>query len=295
VRVLPAAEFGEGLDLAGRYVDGQSGAEEAVVGTQFLANEMLAQYVRAPVHDVALVGDDVDYLVFGIQYTTRGPEHARWGALWEETYRFREPELVVSFDGIPYAWVHRPDAEPVIPGRVDARLGEEIRLEGYRLAADAVAPGDVLLLSLYWRAEDAVEGDYTVFVHLQGPDGRLAAQQDNPPVRGARPTSAWEAGVLVEDPYEIRVPDNAAAGDYLLSAGMYDPTTMERLPAAGAGGEREIEDRVLLARVGVAPAVAWWQRVVPAAWLGLVVLGATGSRFARGETESSKAGSEEIA
>ncbi|MCK4470970.1 MAG: glycosyltransferase family 39 protein, partial [Anaerolineae bacterium] len=90
LHVFPPADFGEGLDLAGRYVDGQPGAEDFVVGTQFLANEMLAQHIRAPVYDVTQVGEGVDYLVFGVQYTMRGPTYPRWGALWEQTYKFRE-------------------------------------------------------------------------------------------------------------------------------------------------------------------------------------------------------------
>ncbi|HIQ02540.1 MAG TPA: hypothetical protein EYH30_10550, partial [Anaerolineales bacterium] len=128
VRVFPLADFGEGLDLAARYVDGLPDAGEYTVGTQFLANEMVAQHVRAPVQDVAGVGDDVDVLIFGVQYTVRGRDYPRWGALWEATYKFREPEFVVSFDGFPYAWVHRPGAEPILPHRTDIRLGESVRL-----------------------------------------------------------------------------------------------------------------------------------------------------------------------
>lgn len=274
-RVLPPADFGEGLDLAGQYLDRLPGAENLSIGTQFLANEMLAQYIRAPVYDIAQAREAVDYLVFGVQYTTRGVEHPRWGALWEETYKFREPEFAVSFDGIPYAWVHRPGAEPTIPQRVEAQLGGPIRLEGYRLAEDEVTPGDTLLLTLYWQAEEPVEGDTTVFVHLQGPDGRLAAQQDNPPVHGTRPTSGWEPGALVEDPYELTLPPDAPHGDYRLSVGMYDPATLERLPVTGPDGNPLPEARIVLATVQVRPVVPWWRWALSGAWLALVALGAT--------------------
>ncbi len=273
VRALPPADFGEGLDIAGQYVDGRPGAEDFVVGTQFLANEMLAQYVRAPVYDIAQVGEDVDYLVFGVQYTIRGREHPRWGALWEQTYKFREPEFAASFGGMPYAWVYRPGAEPVIPHRLDAHLGEAVRLVGYRLAQDEAGPGDVLLLTLYWQAKEPVDGDYTVFVHLQGPDGRLVAQQDTPPARGTRPTSDWEIGVLVEDPYELALPPDAPSGDYRLSVGMYDPATLERLAAFGADTGRLPEDRVVLATVQVRPAVPWWRWALSGTWLAVIAAG----------------------
>ncbi|HHS96975.1 MAG TPA: phospholipid carrier-dependent glycosyltransferase [Chloroflexi bacterium] len=272
-RVLPLGYFGEGLDLAGRYIDDQPEAEHLTVATQFLANEILAQYVRAPVYDIAAVGEDADFLVFGVQFTTRGRDFPRWGALWETTYKFREAEFTVSFDGIPYAWVHRPAAEPVIPHPMDVRLGEPIRLAGYRLAQDEVSPGDPLLLTLYWRADGPIEQDYTVFVHLQGPDGRLVAQQDHPPVGGTRPTSGWGRGDLVEDPYEVPLPSHLPPGEYLLSVGMYDPTNLERLPAFSADGERLPEDRIVLATVRVVPVVPFWHRALSIAWLALIAAG----------------------
>jgi len=301
LNVFPPADFGEGLDRAGRYVDAQLAAsadpsvDTFVVGTQFLANEMLAQHIRASVYDVAQIGEEADVLVFGTQYTMRGLIYPRWGALWEQTYKFREPEFVASFDDIPYAWVHRPGAsvDPVIPRRVNARLGDTLWLVGYRLATasttastrggarggaqDEVAPGDTLLLTLYWRAEEPVERNYTVFAHLQGADGRLVAQQDNPPMRGTRPTSVWEVGTVVEDPYEIRVPLNTPSRDYVLSVGMYDPATkspsLERLPALGADGRHLPEDRVVLATVHVRPAVPWWRWALSGVWLAVIATG----------------------
>ena len=270
-KVFPLAEFGEGLDLAGQSLDAQPGAEGAVIGTQFLANEMVAQHVRAPVHDIARVGDHVDYLVFGVQYTMRGSDYPRWGELWEEIYKFREPAFVAAFGGLPYAWVHQPDADPVVPQPVDGRLGEAIRLVGYRLSERQVAPGDTLVFTLYWRPEAPIAGGYTVFTHLQGADGHLIAQQDNPPARGTRPTDGWVPGALVEDPYEIDVPPDARPGEYTLSAGMYDPASLERLPAFGAGGERFSSDRLILTTVQVRPTVPYWRWVLSAGWLGVAV------------------------
>jgi hypothetical protein len=272
-RVFPLAEWGEGLDLAGQYVDSQPGAEDFMIGTQFLANEMLAQHVRAPVYEVRQVEDEVDYLVFGVQYTTRGRDYGRWGKEWEEVYKFREPEFVASFGGVPYAWVHRPDAEPVVPQEVDVRLGEAIRLVGYRLAQDSVAPGDTLALTLYWRAEGPVDEYCNVFVHLQAEDGSLVAQQDNVPVRGSRPTNEWETDVLIEDPYEVQVPLDQVPGKYTLSVGMYEPTTMERMEAVDTNGERRPEDRVVLTDVSVQPVVAWWRWALSGVWLAVVFIG----------------------
>jgi hypothetical protein len=140
---------------------------------------------------------------------------------------------------------------------------------GYRLSQREIAPGDTLLLTLYWRAEATVGETYTVFTHLQGPGGELIAQQDNPPVRGTRPTDGWVPGQLVEDPYEIKVPPDAAPGGYTLSVGMYDPTTLERLPALGADGERLADSRVDLSTVRVRPVVPTWRWIASGGWLAM--------------------------
>ena len=276
MRVFPPADFGEGIDLAGQYVDDREGAAGFVVGTQFLANEMLEQHVRATVRDIVEVGDKVDYLVFGVQYTMRGRDYARWGKLWEETYKFREPQYTAVLRGVPYAWVHDPDAPPVIPEQAGNRLGDSIQLLGYRLAEDELVAGDRLLLTLYWSAHRPVDGDYTVFAHLQGADGGLVAQQDNAPGRGMHHTSGWGVGEVIEDPYEIEIPSDLGFGQYTLSVGMYDPTTVVRLAALDADGETRLpEDRIVLATVKVEALVPWWHWALVGVWLALIgVVGA---------------------
>lgn len=272
-RILPLGYFAEGLDLAGRYVDQTPGGEDAVIGAQLLGKELVTQFVRGPVHDVRWIGEGVDYLIFGVQYVMRGPYEAYWSTLWDDVYKFREAEYVVSFDGIPYAWVYRPGSAPIVPQEANARLGEQVRLAGYRLAERRVVPGDPLLLTLYWQARGPMEGDYTVFVHLSGPDGGLVAQQDNPPARGLRPTSGWEEGELLEDPYELVLPPDAPFGEYTLSVGMYDRATMERLPAFGTDGGGLAEDQVVLATVEIRPLIPWWRWALSGAWLTLILVG----------------------
>jgi hypothetical protein len=276
-RVLPLAQFGEGLDLAGRYVGNQSGAEEAVISTQFLANEMLVQHVRAPVRDVIETEDSVDYLVFGIQYTTRGRGYPRWGALWERFYRFREPSFVAAFDGIPYAWVHVPQAEPIIPELTHVRLADSIRLVGFRLADRTLSPRDELLVTLYWRATGRVERDYTVFTHLQNEENELIAQRDGVPANGDRPTTTWEVGTVIEDRYAIPIPPEAHYGRYTLSTGMYDTRTLARLATSDDEGRRFVQDRILLTTVQVEPVVPRWRWALTGGWLIVIALGVLGS------------------
>jgi hypothetical protein len=58
--------------------------------------------------------------------------------------------------------------EPPIPVRypLQAEMGGQIYLLGYDLPQRNVSPGDVLSLTLYWRALQRMDTSYTVFTHL---------------------------------------------------------------------------------------------------------------------------------
>lgn len=290
-RVFPLADFGEGLDLAGRYVEDQSHEDSPLVGTQFLANEMVAQYVRGPVRDINETGSDADYLVFGVQYTMRGKGFPRWGALWERVYRFREPAFSALFDGIPYAWVYVPGSQPVVSEQSGCRLGEQIELIGYRLADETLSPGDTLLLTLHWQAASPVPEHLTVFTHLQNSEGEVVAQQDGVPAGGDRPTSSWKPGRQIEDGHAIPIPPGTPYDTYSLSVGMYDPETLVRLPAFDADGNRLPDDRIPLTTIRLRPAVPPWRWALTGSWLMLIALGAFWPvRNRRGSRTSESAG-----
>lgn len=143
----------------------------------------------------------------------------------------------------------RPTADTVRPRRVaGVALGDDIRLLGYDLQPEARA-GDSLAVTLFWLAERPPAEDLTVTVQLLK-DGLLVAQRDNPPRGGTYPTSLWDAGEVVVDDYLIPVPSGAGAGEYLLIAGLYTPSDVQRLPVTDAGG-RMIGDHVVLGSVRV--------------------------------------------
>ncbi len=115
---------------------------------------------------------------------------------------------------------------------VDADLGGQVRLLGYDLAGTS-APGADLSLTLYWQALRAPVEDYTIFVHLLGPEGELLAQHDAPPLGGLYPTSRWIAGDVFIQQVSLSVPTDAQPGTYALLAGMYTYPDLVRLPVAG--------------------------------------------------------------
>ncbi|MFN2185945.1 MAG: glycosyltransferase family 39 protein [Anaerolineae bacterium] len=130
---------------------------------------------------------------------------------------------------------------------VEAWLGSNIRLLGYQLEGNA-QPGGTLHLTLYWEALGAIDTDYTVFTHLLGVEDAMLGQLDHPPQNGAAPTSTWQTGERLADPYQIPIQPDAPAGPARLVVGMYDPATGDRLRATGPVDEF---DRIYLTEIEI--------------------------------------------
>jgi mannosyltransferase len=132
---------------------------------------------------------------------------------------------------------------------LDVVLGDDIHLLGYRLEGDdgdlTFAPEETVYLTLYWRTQVPLHMDYTVFTHLLDATGWLRGQQDNPPVYGTYPTGQWAVGEIIVDKYDIVLEAGAPPGTYALELGMYNPTTMDRLPVQDEEG-KNLGDHVLL-------------------------------------------------
>jgi hypothetical protein len=133
--------------------------------------------------------------------------------------------------------VERSFVVPSPPHASRADFGGKIELLGYSLSAEAAAPGDRLTVTLFWRAQAEMEDNYTVFVHLVGPDGRLSAQHDGQPVGGTYPTSLWLSEEVVTDVHEMTLRVDAPAGDHWVEVGMYVAETGARLVNSLTGSD----------------------------------------------------------
>jgi hypothetical protein len=134
---------------------------------------------------------------------------------------------------------------------LSANLDDRIELLGYDLDSATVRPGAVVSFTLYWRALQDVSQNYTVFNHLVAPDDQTWGQWDNQPQRGRLPTTRWVPGQVVADPYQIPVPADTPTGPLELRVGMYDLTTMIRLPVRDVGGST-VGDHVAVTEIEVA-------------------------------------------
>ena len=131
-----------------------------------------------------------------------------------------------EFDGL-----HAPGVQtPLL-----VNFGDQVTLLGYDLLSPQPHPGDSVTVTLYWKASQQLTTDYSVFVHLVDEDLNIYAQKDslNP---GRYPTRLWRTGEYNKDSHEVLVPPGTPPGDYLLGVGLYDQTTMVRLPIEEEAG-----------------------------------------------------------
>lgn len=133
---------------------------------------------------------------------------------------------------------------PEMETRLGTEFGRLARLEGYNLNQG----NDVLTLTLYWRALDALPADYLVFVHLFDPaTEQIVAQHDAMPRDNSYPTSRWAPGEVVDDPTTLTLA-GVPTGRYRLGVGLYrlEGEHYTRLPAVDALGEALPDGRVVL-------------------------------------------------
>ncbi len=143
----------------------------------------------------------------------------------------------------------RPDRVP-LPTQpntpLNATLGGLIQLTGVTLPAapssQFTIPNSQFTIILFWQPLSPIPTDYTVFLHLRNAQGQTVAQKDGLSLAGAYPTSRWQPGETVIDPFSLSLPPDLPPGRYTLWAGMYRLDTLERLPVTNdTSGENAIK------------------------------------------------------
>lgn len=116
---------------------------------------------------------------------------------------------------------------PQMQTPTSASFAGEIELLGYNRVQVSARQID---LELVWRAQQEMDRDYTVFVHLLNSDGSCCLwQSDRMPRHGEHPTSRWLQGEVVQDTYRIELDESVAAGEYPLEVGLYIAENGRRL------------------------------------------------------------------
>ena len=127
--------------------------------------------------------------------------------------------LARTVDGVASRW-HPSSAGPLVALQnapqfeapadsvpVGLNYGDMIELSAASIDANSFHPGDVVPLTLYWRALQQPDADYAVSLRLLDPQGAAIYQIDSQhPVLGMAPTSGWQPGEVVGDYYELQLP-----------------------------------------------------------------------------------------
>lgn len=272
-----SVEFGGQMAITG--VSGQSGAlrpgdvAEVTVAWQALRqpDEDYSVFVHL-VNDAEMIIAQADTMPGGGNYPTT---QWREGETRVETYRVRIPatayapdtghwvvglydarsrqrlaasmtqgrdDMRLEADGLAFGQAEITRPEGSVPNAVDIDLTDNITLEGYEFSARLLRPGELLTVTLYWRARGPVSRSYTSFAHLLDKDFNTRGGHDAVP---QPPTDAWSSGELMIDTHEFTVAADAAEGFYQVEVGLYSTPQMARLPlVVGPGAEGA--DRVLL-------------------------------------------------
>jgi hypothetical protein len=141
----------------------------------------------------------------------------------------------------PLLQVYPPPAtqSPARPGV--ARFEGGLTLVGIDLGNGSPRPGDVVPVTLDWRAEQPLSEAYAVSVRLLSPSGAvLAAHDERHPALGTSPTNAWAPGQVVGDYHELPFGSRLAPGTYQIQILPYrvEPiSNLHRLDARGQPGE----------------------------------------------------------
>ncbi|MGD9099689.1 MAG: 6-pyruvoyl-tetrahydropterin synthase-related protein, partial [Anaerolineae bacterium] len=170
-----------------------------------------------------------------------------------------------------------PDGVPV-----QIRLGSDLgplTLHGANLDRDEAAPGDPVLVTLFWgigywgldtlvpevkplaparSAGGSGIGDWRLYLGLVGEEGQEVVGWELPPVREDWPTTLWEEGDLWRGQHLLRLPAALESGDYTWRLHLYESTTS--VPAAERKGSGRVsEEKVDLGRLRVDAPERIWQ------------------------------------
>lgn len=145
--------------------------------------------------------------------------------------------------------------EGCVIGEVDMRgvalpetavnFNDQIALLNIDIANQPLTPGGSLPLSLHWLSLAPLGDDYTLFLQVVDANDRIVGQIDAWPLQGTLPTSQWQPGQTLTDPYTIPLDNNLPPGEYRLLIGWYLLADLRRLPILNADG-RAIDDKLIL-------------------------------------------------
>jgi len=171
--------------------------------------------------------------VFAILWATGESDPERFIESWLDEHAYK------AFDTwygnvrlVVYAVPERTPSEPDRSLELDlhnSETGDEIRLVGYSLLDDRLAAGDIVQITLFWRADRTLARRYKVFVHMLDEANQIVGQRDAEPGGGAKLTTLWEPDEMIADNYGLPIHPATPPGNYRVEVGVYDAETGQRM------------------------------------------------------------------
>jgi len=124
-----------------------------------------------------------------------------------------------------------------VQNRLNVDFEHNIHLLGFDLSTPDLKPGDMVTIRLYFRATQAPQDNYNVFIHLDSPSAFTPiAQADGAPGPLERPTLSWTdpTETIISRAFQIQIPATLVPGQYRLLAGLYNYQSGKRLSVGGA-------------------------------------------------------------
>jgi hypothetical protein len=115
-------------------------------------------------------------------------------------------------------------------------FGDSIQIRLIGALPDPVKPGGQITAQLAFRALRPLETNFNVFSHLQGDPtpyegGQIWGQADSV-VCASHPMTVWSPDEIIIQSLTLTVSPDAPPGAYTLALGLYDLTTLARLPVS---------------------------------------------------------------
>ncbi len=153
--------------------------------------------------------------------------------LYEKNVPLAEPEILdleayrYQFDRLVTP-THMAQDEPISQPASD-NFGDKLLLRGYDLPRTTAHPGDLLPVTVYWETLNSMDTRYRAFMHLVGADSMRWGQHDDDPACRLL-TTEMRPGQRSSRQFRLPIDPATPPGEYQIVFGIYDPTTLQRLP-----------------------------------------------------------------
>jgi len=129
-------------------------------------------------------------------------------------------QIVLTKDQEQQIAAHVLTAPPALANKADTRFEDKITLLGWEIGGKPTKGGSFDLTMVY-RCDQPVQGDWKVFVHFEAP-GKKRQAFDHYGVGGLYPISQWKKGEIIKDVVKIDVPADWGEPSAVIFFGFFD-------------------------------------------------------------------------